>query len=131
MRPIAPCGSYLAVAGHFFSTGQTRHAEEAVELAVAIHPDERGYNILAAMASNRGETDRARALWKNSLAIDDKQAEIHAQLGKNLSQEPVESAAALYHLERARQLEPGLEGELEPWIAAARRQQERPSLPPR
>ena len=112
---------YLKVAQYFRHQTQFTQMQKAIELSLAISPDVRAYNILAMLAYQKGESARAMEMWANSLAVDDGQAGIHAEMGKLVLQELEDYEQALYHLERAVEIDAGLGAELQQWTFTARR----------
>ena len=113
--------SYLDVASHFAKKDQLDRMEQVLNMTIQLHRNEETYNILAMLAYQRGESARAMKMWANSLAINDGQAGIHAEMGKVALQELEDYEQALYHLERAVEIDANLGAELEQWIFAARR----------
>jgi len=111
--------SYLAAGERLLSAGWDGHREIALKLALEISPDERAYNVLAQTAYQRGEVEKAVELWKGSLLLDAKQAEIHAHLGRAVLLDLGDSDQALAYLEQAAKLGARLDEELKEWMVSA------------
>ena len=118
-QALAMAKSYIEVGLVLLNLGRIAPMEEVLELSLAIHPHQAAHNILAVAASKRGDYQRALAEWRESLALDEGQAETHATLGQVLLAKGRAPGEALVHLQRAAQLDPSKAAELEKWVAAA------------
>ena len=114
--------SYLDVASHFAKKDQIDRMEQVLSMAIQLHRNAETYNILALLAYQRGESARAMKLWTNSLSVNERQADIHAKMGKVALQELEDYEQALHHFERAVEIDANLGAELEQWIFTARRE---------
>ena len=112
--------SYLKVGRWLVEHGHLGLMEEACELSLNIHPHKAAYNVLAELAYERGEYERAIARLKRSLTLDEAQGYAHATLGKALLDHRADPEIALGHLARAVELDPAQRVEFERWIAMAR-----------
>ena len=97
------------------------YVETALQLAVAIYPDREALNSLATAVHKRGETAAAAALWRQSLAQEDRQPKVHVLLGDATLRQLEDPSIALHHYERAVQLDQTLADILAARIAEARR----------
>ena len=114
--------SYRTVANYMRVNGQAEAFEHSLSLSMRIHPDQTGLNILAMQALQRGASQSAVSLYRQSLEIDPSQARVHASLGAVLLQDGTLSATkALLHLQTAIELDPGLETRLQPLLTEALR----------
>ena len=114
--------SYRTVANYMRVNGQAEAFEHSLSLSMRIHPHQTGLNILAMQALQRGASQSAVSLYRQSLEIDPSQARVHASLGAVLLQDGKLSATkALLHLQTAIELDPGLETRLQPLLIQALR----------
>ena len=119
MRQMA--AAYRRAAQALSSAGQMAYTEQALQLAVAIYPDREALNSLATAVHKRGETAAAAALWRQSLAQDDRQPKVHVLLGDATLRQLGDPSIALHHYERAVQLDQTLGAALAARITEARR----------
>jgi Tfp pilus assembly protein PilF len=90
--------------------------QRVLESALMLAPYPRAYNSLAALASDQGDCERATQLWKKSLALNPDQAEIYAELCKEIAQNAGQRKLALYYFEQTLRLQPKLAAELKKWL---------------
>ena len=108
--------SYLILANLIYRRGALTAAKQAYELADQLYPSSAANNRLAVIAYRGGRYERAVHFWSASLRIDEKQAGIHANVGQVLAKHSSSLDQARHHLQRATELDPGLESELGGWI---------------
>ena len=85
-------------------------------LSTQIHPLPLAYNFLAHIAFQGEDYKQAVGYFEQSLQLDDKQANIHADVGKITARYLNDQPKALYHFQRALELDPKLEAVLSRWI---------------
>ena len=73
------------------------------------------YNFLANIAIEGKDYKQAAGYFEQSLQINDKQAGVHAAIGKITARFLNDQPSALYHFQRALELDPKLETDLSRW----------------
>ena len=74
--------SYITVASRFVAKGQLSHAQQALELSIAIFARPAALNALAHIALGAGEYDLARDYWLESVQRDSTQVDVYAELAR-------------------------------------------------
>ena len=108
--------AYVLLANFMYRSNYMESARAIYQLSTEIRPNLAAYNRLAYMAYRSGQYGLASENWEHSLQVDERQASIHSNLGQVAVQYLRNYDRALYHLERAVQLDPQLRDELAGWI---------------
>ena len=111
-------GQYHLLALNLYDRGEKNWAAELFLLSNRIHPLPKALNLLALIAFDEKEYEKAAEFSEHSLQLDDKQAIVHAWLGQVTANFLNRRSKALFHLRKAIELDPGLEPELTPLIKA-------------
>ncbi len=109
---------YSILSLNLYDRGAKVTATELLLLSTRIHPLPKAYNFLSLIALRENSQGKAAEFLEQSLQLDDKQARVHGGLGQILAPIPNRRDKALFHLQRAIELDPGLEPELAQWIEA-------------
>ncbi len=110
---------YSILSLNLYDRGAKVTAAELLSLSIRIHPLPKAYNFLSHIALRENSHENAAKFLELSLKLDDKQARVHGGLGQILAPIPDHRDQALFHLQRAVELDPGLGTELAPWIEAS------------
>ncbi len=111
---------YIALAGRLYDRQAIEEAAKIFLLSTQIHPLPVAYNSLANIAILREDYKQAVAYLEKSLQLDDKQAKEHAAIGKITARFLNNQPKALYHFQRALELDPKLETDLSRWVEIKR-----------
>ena len=109
---------YSILSLNLYDRGAKVTATELLLLSTRIHPLPKAYNFLSLIALRENSQGKAAEFLEQSLQLDDKQARVHGGLGQILAPIPNRRDKALFHLQRAVELDPGLGAELAQWIEA-------------
>jgi hypothetical protein len=88
-----------------------RLAVETIKLSLKIAPFERAFNSLASIEWTQNNQQEAISYWKKSLQWNPNQADVYQALGEATLELPGQRDMALFYLQKARQLNPTLQGE--------------------
>ncbi|MDE2797525.1 MAG: glycosyltransferase family 39 protein [Gemmatimonadota bacterium] len=111
---------YLSLASRLYNRQTIEDAAKIFSLSTQIHPLPLAYNFLANIALQREDYKQAVAYFEQSLQLDDKQAKEHAAVGKITARYLNNQPKALYHFQRALELDPKLEADLSGWVEIKR-----------
>jgi tetratricopeptide (TPR) repeat protein len=111
---------YIALARRLYNRQAIEDAVKIFLLSTRIHPLPQAYNFLAHIAIQREDYKQAVAYFEQSLQLDDKQAKEHAAVGKITARYLNNPSRALYHFQRALELDPKLEADLSGWVEIKR-----------
>ncbi|MDE2700572.1 MAG: hypothetical protein OXI23_17005, partial [Gemmatimonadota bacterium] len=107
---------YIALAYRLYERQEKEEAAKVLLYSTRIHPLPLAYNFLANIAVEGEDYKQALGYFEQSLQLDDKQANAHAAAGKIAIQFLNDQPKALYHFQRALELDPKLEADLSRWI---------------
>jgi tetratricopeptide (TPR) repeat protein len=85
--------------------------EKVLQFILSIIPHESTLNSLASIEWKRKNKQEAISYWKKSLQLNPNQADVYQALGEATIELPGQRDAALFYLQKARQLNPTLQGE--------------------
>ena len=111
---------YIALARRLYNRQTMEDAAKIFSLSTRIHPLPAAYNFLANIALQREDYKQAVEYLEQSLQLDDKQAKEHAAVGKITARYLNNQPKALYHFQRALELDPKLEADLSGWVEIKR-----------
>ena len=111
---------YLSLASRLYNRQAIEDAAKIYSLSIQIHPLPLAYNFLANIALQRKDYKKAVEYLEQSLQLDDKQAKEHAAVGKITARYLNNQPRALYHFQRALELDPKLEADLSGWVEIKR-----------
>ena len=111
---------YIALAHRLYNRQAIEDAAKILLLSTRIHPLPVAYNSLANIALQEADYKQAVAYLEQSLQLDDKQAKEHAAVGKITARYLNNPSRALYHFQRALELDPKLEADLSGWVEIKR-----------
>ena len=106
---------YIVLASHLYKRQEKENAAKVLLFSTRIHPLPMAYNFLANIAIEGKDYKQAAGYFEHSLQIDDKQADVHAAIGKITARFLNDQPRALYHFQRALELDPKLEADLSGW----------------
>ena len=112
--------AYVKVANLLYERKHLEYAQQVYTLSVEVHANAPAYNRLAYIAYRHGQFEEAVDYWTRSLHIDSTQADIHKNAGQVAAKHLMDKGQALYHLERAMELNPQLEAQVSGWIEKVR-----------
>ena len=107
---------YIVLAYRLYDRQEKEEAAKVLLLSTQIRPLPLAYNFLANIATEREDYKQAVGYFEQSLQLDDKQADVHATIGKITAQFLNNQPKSLYHFQRALELDPKLEADLSRWI---------------
>ena len=111
---------YIALASRLYNRQAIEDAAKIFLLSTQIHPLPQAYNFLANIALQEEDYKQAVAYFEQSLQLDDKQAREHAAVGKITARYLNNQPKALYHFQKALELDPKLEADLSGWVEIKR-----------
>ena len=111
---------YIALAYRLYERQKKEEAAKVLLYSTQIHPLPLAYNFLANIAVEGEDYKRALGYFEQSLQLDDKQADAHAAAGKIAIRFLNDQPKALYHFQRALDLDPKLEADLSRWVEIKR-----------
>ena len=115
-KEIEAANLYIVLAYRLYNRQEKADAAKVLFLSTQIHPLPQAYNFLANIALQGEDYKQAVEYFEQSLQIDDKQADVHAAIGKITARFLNNQPRALYHFQRALELDPKLEADLSRWI---------------
>ncbi|MYD60206.1 MAG: phospholipid carrier-dependent glycosyltransferase [Gemmatimonadetes bacterium] len=115
-REVEAANLYIALAFRLYERQEKEEAAKVLLYSTRIHPLPLAYNFLANIAVEGEDYKQALGYFEQSLQLDDKQANAHAAAGKIAVQFLNDQPKALYHFQRALELDPKLEADLSRWI---------------
>ncbi len=119
-REVEIANLYIVLAYHLYDRQEKEEAAKVILLSTQIHPLPMAYNFLANIAVVEEDYKQAVGYFEQSLQIDDKQAEVHATIGKITARFLNDQPRALYHFQKALELDPKLEADLSGWVEIKR-----------
>lgn len=119
-KEIEAANLYIALAYRLYNRQKKADAAKVLFLSTQIHPLPMAYNFLANIAIKGKDYKQAVEYFEQSLQIDDKQADVHAAIGKITARFLNNQPRALYHFQRALELDPKLEADLSGWVEIKR-----------
>ncbi|MCY3868277.1 MAG: glycosyltransferase family 39 protein [Gemmatimonadetes bacterium] len=111
---------YIALVYRLYERQKKQEAAKVLLLSTQIHPLPMAYNFLANIAVEGEDYKQAVGHLEQSLQLDDKQADVHAAVGEITVQFLNDQPKALYHFQRALELDPKLEADLSKWVEIKR-----------
>ena len=115
-KAVYTANLYIDLARRLYDHQKKENAAKVLFLSTQIHPLPMAYNFLANIAVEGENYKQAAEYFEQSLQLDDKQADVHATVGKIAIQFLNNQPKALYHFQRALELDPKLEADLSRWI---------------
>ncbi len=115
-KKIEAANLYIILASRLYDRREKEEAAKVLFLSIQIHPLPMAYNFLANIATQGKDYKQAVEYFEQSLQIDDKQADVHAAIGKITARFLNDQPRASYHFQRALELDPKLEADLSRWI---------------
>ena len=119
-KEVEAANVYMVLASHLYERQEEEEAAKVFLLSTQIHPLPLAYNFLANIALHGEDYKQAAGYFEQSLQLDDKQADVHAAAGKIAIQFLNDQPKALYHFQRALELDPKLEADLSGWVEIKR-----------
>lgn len=113
---IEAANLYIILASRLYDRQEEENAAKVLLFSTQIHPLPMAYNFLANIAAQGKDYKQAVEYFEQSLQIDDKQADVHADIGKITARFLNNQPKALYHFQRALELDPKLEADLSGWV---------------
>src|SRR6266850_3690516 len=99
-------------------TGRPAQAFESLKQAIRLNPDRAAYyNELGMMSRREGRFDEARGYYSKALDLDPNYAYAHLNIGILYDLYLQDTAKAMQHYQRYRELTPGEAGTVTKWIA--------------
>ncbi|MCE2436281.1 MAG: tetratricopeptide repeat protein [Candidatus Latescibacteria bacterium] len=117
-KAVEAANLYIVLASHLYNRQEKKEAAKVLLFSTQIHPLPMAYNFLANIALQREDYKQAAGYFEQSLQLADKQADVHATIGKITARFLNDQPKALYHFQRALELDPKLEADLSRWINA-------------
>ena len=115
-KAVEAANLYIILANRLYDRQEKEDAAKVLLLSTQIHPLPMAYNFLANITLQREDYKQAAGYFEQSLQLDDKQADVHATIGKITARFLNNQPKALYHFQRALELDPKLETDLSRWI---------------
>ena len=110
---ITRAHSYLRVATAFATTGHPDYQEAAARLSLEVYRTADACNVLAQIAARGGDLRTSRQLLEQSVLINGRQAEVHVALAELYLVIDADHDRALFHLDRAEELDDKLAGKVQ------------------
>lgn len=114
-KEIEAANLYIILASRLYDRREKEEAAKVLLFSTQIHPLPMAYNFLANIAIEGKDYKQAAGYFEQSLQINDKQAGVHAAIGKITARFLNDQPSALYHFQRALELDPKLETDLSRW----------------
>ncbi len=114
-KEIEAANLYIILAYRLYDRREKEEAAKVLLFSTQIHPLPMAYNFLANIAAQGKDYKQASGYFEQSLQLDDKQADVHAAIGKITARFLNNQPKALYHFQRALELDPKLEADLSRW----------------
>ena len=105
--------SYLRVAAAFGTTGHPDYQETTARLSLEVYRTAEACNVLAQIMARRGDLHTSRQFLEQSILIDARQAEVQLALAELYLVVDADYDRALFHLDRAFELDNKLEGKVQ------------------
>ena len=115
-KEVEAANLYIVLAYRLYHRQEKEEAAKVFLFSTRIHPLPVAYNSLASIAVEGEDYKQAVEYLEQSLQLDDKQAGVHADVGKITARFLNDQPKALYHFQRALELDPKLETDLSRWI---------------
>jgi len=115
-KEVEVANVYMVLAFRLYERQEEEEAAKVFLLSTQIHPLPTAYNFLANIALHGEDYKQAAGYFEQSLQLDDKQADVHATIGKITARFLNNQPRALYHFQRALELDPKLEADLSGWV---------------
>ena len=117
---IEAANLYIILASRLYDRQEEENAAKVLLFSTQIHPLPMAYNFLANIAIEGEDYKQAVEYFEQSLQIDDKQAGVHVAVGKITARFLKDQPRALYHFQKALELDPKLEADLSRWVEIKR-----------
>ncbi|MXZ10162.1 MAG: tetratricopeptide repeat protein [Gemmatimonadetes bacterium] len=119
-KEVEAANLYIVLAYSLYERQEEEEAAKVFLFSTQIHPLPLAYNSLANIALQGEDYKQAAGYIEQSLQLDDKQAGVHATIGKLTARFLNNKPKALYHFQRALELDPKLEADLSEWVEIKR-----------
>ena len=119
-KEVEAANLYIVLASHLYHRQEKEEAAKVFFFSTQIHPLPLAYNFLANIALQGEDHKQAAGYFEQSLQLDDKQANVHVAVGKIIARFLNDQPKALYHFQRALELDPKLEADLSGWVEIKR-----------
>ncbi len=119
-KEIEAANLYIVLAYRLYNRQEKEEAAKVFLFSTQIHPLPMTYNFLANIAIEGEDYKQAVEYFEQSLQIDDKQAGVHVAVGKITARFLNDQPRALYHFQKALELDPKLEADLSGWVEIKR-----------
>ncbi|MDE2800795.1 MAG: hypothetical protein OXI94_19180, partial [Gemmatimonadota bacterium] len=119
-KEVEAANLYIVLAYRLYNRQEKEEAAKVLLFSTRIHPLPVAYNSLANIAVEGEDYKQAVEYLDQSLQLDDKQAGVHADVGKITARFLNDQPKALYHFQRALELDPKLEADLSGWVEIKR-----------
>ena len=119
-KEVEAANLYIVLALRLYERQEKEEAAKVLLFSTQIHPLPLAYNFLANIALQGEDHKQAAGYFEQSLQLDDKQANVHVAVGKIIARFLNDQPKALYHFQRALELDPKLEADLSGWVKIKR-----------